>query len=510
MSKKDKLNLLIVTAFPVHGAGSGALVTTQATSYVKEGHNVHIITANNRSDFPKVEGVDYHLVPFTAETESPEVIDGQLPFNYPMFTTHTESTATFWNLSLDQIKAYEDKFRQAMQDEIETFKPDVLHGQHNWLANAIATEFDIPIVVTIHGTDLMGYKRSKAALKDIMEQLKDKTLSPERIAALKAEADKYIHFAEMAKKSANGSHKVIVISEDQKQQFCELFPEAADKVELVKNGYTPEKFHVMENVDKEAILGGLTSDRTPDGKIPTDYDNMALFVGKFADFKGIDVLLDAAKKYEGACKAEGKKPLTIIVGTGALEADLKAQADRLELENTHFVGLQTPDVIRPLQNLADVSLIPSRSEPFGLVVIEGTACGHPVIGTNSGGIPDIMNITGKVIKQNYDSAVDGQDEAILAPDAGTTGTYTTPLGILVPVDDSDALADAVMDIFDGRKQFNGEAIAKYTRDTYSQEVITEHLIGLFNQVAEDYQNSKPKAKVLTRKASTGPSMDDDL
>ena len=82
----------------------------------------------------------------------------------------------------------------------------------------------------------------------------------------------------------------------------------------------------MENVDKEAILGGLTSDRTPDGKIPTDYDNMALFVGKFADFKGIDVLLDAAKKYEGACKAEGKKPLTIIVGTGALEADLKAQA----------------------------------------------------------------------------------------------------------------------------------------------------------------------------------------
>ena len=162
MSNKDKLNLLIVTAFPVHGAGSGALVTTQATSYVKEGHNVHIITANNRSDFPKVEGVDYHLVPFTAETESPEVIDGQLPFNYPMFTTHTESTATFWNLSLDQIKAYEDKFRQAMQEEIETFKPDVLHGQHNWLANAIATEFDIPIVVTIHGTDLMGFKRSKA------------------------------------------------------------------------------------------------------------------------------------------------------------------------------------------------------------------------------------------------------------------------------------------------------------------------------------------------------------
>ena len=48
----NKLNILICTAFPVHGAGSGALVTTQATSYVKSGHNVTIITANNRTDYP--------------------------------------------------------------------------------------------------------------------------------------------------------------------------------------------------------------------------------------------------------------------------------------------------------------------------------------------------------------------------------------------------------------------------------------------------------------------------
>ena len=61
----NKLNILICTAFPVHGAGSGALVTTQATSYVKSGHNVTIITANNRTDYPKVNGVKYHTVPFT-------------------------------------------------------------------------------------------------------------------------------------------------------------------------------------------------------------------------------------------------------------------------------------------------------------------------------------------------------------------------------------------------------------------------------------------------------------
>lgn len=68
----NKLNILICTAFPVHGAGSGALVTTQATSYVKSGHNVTIITANNRTDYPKVNGVKYHTVPFTGESEHPE------------------------------------------------------------------------------------------------------------------------------------------------------------------------------------------------------------------------------------------------------------------------------------------------------------------------------------------------------------------------------------------------------------------------------------------------------
>ena len=59
------------------------------------------------------------------------------------------------------------------------------------------------------------------------------------------------------------------------------------------------------------------------------------------------------------------------------------------------------DTIRSLQNLATVSLIPSRNEPFGLVVIEGTACGHPVIASNSGGIPDIMNVSKKEL-QNED------------------------------------------------------------------------------------------------------------
>lgn len=509
------MNILQVTGFPNNGAGSGTLITTQAEGFVKQGHNICTILSENRTDFPRVPGVKYHLVPFTAENGTPEKIEGQLDFNFPMFTTHTRSTSTFWNLNLDQIKAIEEKYRQAIDEEIKSFKPDVIHGQHNWIHNAIATESGIPTVVTIHGTDLMGYKRSLDTLKELRAKLKEGNLSNEELQELKTQADKYFHLVEMAKKSAKNSQRVIVISEDQRKQFCELFPDEADKVVLVKNGYNPDVFHVMEDVDKDTLFDSLTSDRSEDGKLPKDYDNMALFVGKFADFKGIDVLLDATKKNEEACEKEGKKLLTVVVGTGALEPELKAQAEELGLKNLHFVGLQGHTVIRQLQNLADISVVPSRKEPFGLVVIEGTACGHPVVATNSGGIPDIMNTTGKTIKEYYNPETDSKDQSILAPNAGTKGTYTTDLGMLVPVDDSDELSGAMMDIFDGRVTFDNDAIAKYTKDTYSQEAINTELLDIFSQAVKSYeqkssdQNGDEEVR-FPQRASGGPSLDDDL
>ena len=106
------MKILIVTAFPTEGAGSGALITTQAESYIKNGHEVEIITANNRTNFKKIPGVTYCLVPFTKEGDDPEIIEGQLPFNYFMFTTHTESTANFWNATNEEVELYCNKFRE--------------------------------------------------------------------------------------------------------------------------------------------------------------------------------------------------------------------------------------------------------------------------------------------------------------------------------------------------------------------------------------------------------------
>ena len=226
------MRILQVTGFPNNGAGSGTLITTQAEGLVKNNHAVCCILSENNTNFPRLAGVKYHMIPFTAE-ENAEKIPGQLDFNFPMFTTHTRSTATFWNMDLDEIKAIEQKYREAIAQEIEEFKPDVIHGQHNWIHNAVATEFDLPVVVTIHGTDLMGYERSLNRLKELRELVHSGTLSKDELLKCKEEVDKYAHFVQMARKSAADSQGIIVISEAQKQKFCQLFPDQADKVEQI-------------------------------------------------------------------------------------------------------------------------------------------------------------------------------------------------------------------------------------------------------------------------------------
>ena len=560
MSEKKKI--LMATAFPTHGAGSGALVTTQAKSYVEDGHSVVIITGNNRTDFDKLEGVRYHVVPFTGETEDHEVIEGQAPFNYLMFTTHTESKANFWKASLEDIEVYCDMFKKALADEVVEFDPDVIHAQHNWLLASQATRTGKPVVTTIHGTDLMGYERSKKLLKDIDERLAEIPESAkknaireafelgvsqtardaydrldragidrdEELVRLYADKRKYKFYMREAENSARNSNKIIVISNDQQRRFNETFPFAADKVELIENGYDPKVFYVEDKPkSREEVLGSLTSNITPDGKIPTDYDTMVLFVGKFADFKGIDSMLTANKIYDERLKAKGLKPLTVIVGSGVLDDKLRAQAAYLGLDNTHFVGRQNHETIRGLQNLDHViPVADSRDEPFGLVVIEATACGNAIIGSNSGGMTDILNVGGKEIPkkdviptplgvmitplpERPDVLSDEEKEKldlmtpdyVLADREGRNAVVeraNAELGL--DKDDaenyfsryarnSEALAESVVCISDGTFKYDSKTIAEYTLKKYSQPVIRDRLIGVY-QEAEDMHKEAVK------------------
>ena len=201
----------------------------------------------------------------------------------------------------------------------------------------------------------MGYEKSQEMLAEINKKIDEGDISPE-IFEEKAKYEFYIHAAENA---ARKSKAVFVISNQQKEKFERLFPFAKQKVMLVRNGCDTTVFHT-EKVDAKEVISSLTSNITPDGKIPTDYDKLAIFVGKFAQFKRVDLVLKAAKIYEEKLAKEGKKILTLIVGSGALDDELRNLQKSLGLKNLHFVGRQGPDIVRKLNNISDVFLAPSE------------------------------------------------------------------------------------------------------------------------------------------------------
>lgn len=459
------MKIAIVTAYPTEGAGSGVLISAQAKTYVDMGHEVHIITANNNTNFKKLDGVTYHLVPFTGEKEPIEHLENALPFNFLMFTSHTNSSANFWNISLENLKAYCKKFQDIYAEHIETVKPDIFHGQHCWISTSLLCDFGIPVITTIHGTDLMGYTKAREILAEIKGKIVANEISPE-LYEEKAKCEFYMAAAENA---ARKSEKIFVISFEQERKFKELFPFAADKVQLVRNGCDVAVYH-KEDVNVKEILNSLTSNITPDSKIPTNFDKLAIFVGKFAGFKRVDLVLDAAKLYETEMQAKGINVLTLIVGAGALDDELRAHQKELGLKNTHFVGRQGPDIVRALQSCADVFLAPSDNEPDGLVYKECMLCGNIAVGTLGGGVPDTINPNN--IELN---AVEG------------TNVYPTPYGILIPMNDARALADATIYALTNSDKFDRNEIINYALANYDQKMISKNvIIPIFEETIKNF------------------------
>jgi glycosyltransferase involved in cell wall biosynthesis len=361
----------------------------------------------NTTRYSGCDGVVIYPVFFTYKKH----IQNALPFNFPCFTSHPCSQTSFFDLSDEQIDAYLSEFEKTIGKAVRDFNPDIIHAQHVWLLGWLAGKTGVPYVITSHGTDLMGYQKSK-------------------------------RFRRWADEAADGAKQIITISHDNDQLVRELFPSCVNKLTLMKNGYDTSRFY-PEYVTKDKILESF-------GLHPLKY--LVLVAGKHVYFKGIDILIEAARIYEGEHPGE---IITALAGEGELTGQLKKQVNDCKLRNVHFLGHVEYSQLRLLYSAADVTVVPSRREPFGLVAVEALACGCPVVATNQGGLPDIIN---------------------------------DKVGALVDVDDPVALAAAIQtEIFRSDRDERGRFAAQYAVEKFSQNPLVKTLIKIYETVLQQVE-----------------------
>lgn len=119
-------------------------------------------------------------------------------------------------------------------------------------------------------------------------------------------------------------------------------------------------------------------------------DKGLVFLGRLVSDKGADLLLQALH----GLKTDGLPLALTLVGSGPEEEQLKAQARALGLE-VDFAGAKTGVELARILNAHRLMVVPSRwAEPFGIVALEGIACGCAVVGSQAGGLPDAIGPCG--------------------------------------------------------------------------------------------------------------------
>jgi glycosyltransferase involved in cell wall biosynthesis len=116
-----------------------------------------------------------------------------------------------------------------------------------------------------------------------------------------------------------------------------------------------------------------------------------LFASKLQQRKHCDHLIEAYRSLLREHDPDGFRPYLVIVGNGEERASLEARCRDLGLANVRFAGFQNQSQLPRYFRLADVFVLPSRHEPWGLIVNEAMAAGCPVIvSSDVGSGPDLV------------------------------------------------------------------------------------------------------------------------
>jgi len=315
---------------PLIEGGLARHVRKLSENLVRQGIDVHVLTRGYEESPPEeeMEGVIVHRV---REPRRP----GDL----------SEFVAWIEHMNADMLAAGVELG--------DRFSFDLVHG-HDWLVavacDHLARRFRCPLVVTIHATE---YGRHQGWV--------DK------------HPQSHIHGVE--KWMANRAEQVITCSSYMREHVADIYGLEEESVAVIPNGIDPDELVPVDDLD------ALRS------RFAASDQKLVLLVGRLVYEKGFQLALEALP---GLIERLGNVRF-LVAGSGTHEQQLREQATELGLDaHGTFLGWIGDDVLHSLYRIADLTVVPSIYEPFGLVALEAMASGCPCLVADTGGLREVV------------------------------------------------------------------------------------------------------------------------
>lgn len=264
-----------------------------------------------------------------------------------LFFSKSGQNATYGENLINAVNEYWEKCIAAVLERSSLQgKYDLVHT-HDWLTSKAGSQLrgrlSIPLVQTFHSTEF------------------DRTSWP------------WQYILDVERSAAGSADLIIAVSNRTRAQVMRLGAEGK-KIRVVYNGVDSERF-------AGARMGGDAVEKLKGGK------KVVLFLGRLTEQKGPVQFLHAAKKV----LAKNPNVMFVIAGKGELLPLLINMSLELGITNdVKFLGYVPEEEQQKLYKIADVYVMPSTSEPFGITALEAMSSGVPVIISKTSGVAEIV------------------------------------------------------------------------------------------------------------------------
>ncbi|MCS7060365.1 MAG: glycosyltransferase [Anaerolineae bacterium] len=274
---------------------------------------------------------------------------------------------------------------------------DVIHA-HYWLSGLVADGlrrcWGTPFVQTFH---------TLAELKNQIAQRPQERESEERLRS-----ECYL---------CGAADRLTANTVVEERQLIRFYGASANRIRIVPPGVDLSRFHPIEQAYAKSVIG-----------VPHDH-RIILFAGRIEPLKGIDTLFRAIALLKNSPSGGLDNLCVIVIGGDPSEqgrreneemARLHALRSELGLNDLiTFLGARDQETLQFYYAAADVLVMPSHYESFGMVALEAMACGTPVIASDVGGLSQLVrhNRTGLRVPSKDPLALANAARALLTDEA---------------------------------------------------------------------------------------------